>query len=177
MRNKYLRFADVLFLLSFVAGTTMTACSEQPYQPTLKATYNKPAKNWESEALPIGNGYMGAMIFGDVYVDVIQTNEHTLWSGGPGEDPSYNGGHLRTPEVNKDYLHKARVMLQQKMNDFTANRSAYIDENGKLIWECPNCGNQDQDKLFVARRTCGYIGTQFWNQGRTQEIKDRVLHL
>jgi hypothetical protein len=70
---------------------------------------------------------------GDVYVDVIQTNEHTLWSGGPGEDPSYNGGHLRTPEVNKDYLHKARVMLQQKMNDFTANRSAYIDENGKLI--------------------------------------------
>lgn len=63
MRNKYLRFADVLFLLSFVAGTTMTACSEQPYQPTLKATYNKPAKNWESEALPIGNGYMGAMIF------------------------------------------------------------------------------------------------------------------
>ena len=51
------------------------------------------------------------------------------------------------------------------------------DENGKLIWECPNCGNQDQDKLCVARRTCGYIGTQFWNQGRTQEIKDRVLHL
>lgn len=51
------------------------------------------------------------------------------------------------------------------------------DENGKLIWECPNCGNHDQNNLFVARRTCGYIGTQFWNQGRTQEIKDRVLHL
>ena len=51
------------------------------------------------------------------------------------------------------------------------------DENGKLIWECPNCGNKDQNKMFVARRTCGYIGTQFWNQGRTQEIKDRVLHL
>ena len=51
------------------------------------------------------------------------------------------------------------------------------DENGKLIWECPNCGNKDQDKMNVARRTCGYIGTQFWNQGRTQEIKDRVLHL
>ena len=51
------------------------------------------------------------------------------------------------------------------------------DECGKLVWECPNCGNRDQDKLFVARRTCGYIGTQFWNQGRTQEIKDRVLHL
>lgn len=51
------------------------------------------------------------------------------------------------------------------------------DESGKLIWECPNCGNQDQNHMFVARRTCGYIGTQFWNQGRTQEIRDRVLHL
>ena len=51
------------------------------------------------------------------------------------------------------------------------------DEAGKLVWECPNCGNRDQNKLFVARRTCGYIGTQFWNQGRTQEIKERVLHL
>ncbi len=51
------------------------------------------------------------------------------------------------------------------------------DEHGKLIWKCPNCGNTDQNKLNVARRTCGYIGTQFWNQGRTQEIKERVLHL
>ena len=51
------------------------------------------------------------------------------------------------------------------------------DEKGKLVWECPNCGNRDTDTLFVARRTCGYIGTQFWNQGRTQEIKDQVLHL
>ena len=51
------------------------------------------------------------------------------------------------------------------------------DEAVKLVWECPNCGNRDQNKLFVARRTCGYIGTQFWNQGRTQEIRDRVLHL
>jgi ribonucleoside-triphosphate reductase len=51
------------------------------------------------------------------------------------------------------------------------------DENGKLVWECPNCGNRDQAKMSVARRTCGYIGTQFWNQGRTQEIKDRVLHI
>jgi len=51
------------------------------------------------------------------------------------------------------------------------------EKTGKLVWECPNCGNRDQDKMSVARRTCGYIGTQFWNQGRTQEIKDRVLHL
>ena len=52
-----------------------------------------------------------------------------------------------------------------------------VEEDGKLIWRCPKCGNTDQDKMNVARRTCGYIGTQFWNQGRTQEIKDRVLHL
>lgn len=52
-----------------------------------------------------------------------------------------------------------------------------VEENGKLVWRCPNCGNEDQSKMNVARRTCGYIGTQFWNQGRTQEIRDRVLHL
>ena len=51
------------------------------------------------------------------------------------------------------------------------------EQDGKLVWTCPQCGNQDQNTMNVARRTCGYIGTQFWNQGRTQEIKDRVLHL
>ena len=51
------------------------------------------------------------------------------------------------------------------------------DKDGKLLWECPNCGTRDQTTMNVARRTCGYIGTQFWNQGRTQEIKERVLHL
>ena len=54
---------------------------------------------------------------------------------------------------------------------------AIVNDNGKLVWECPNCGNRDQDTMNIARRTCGYIGTQYWNQGRTEEIKDRVLHL
>ena len=61
--------------------------------------------------------------------------------------------------------------------DYDGEIKIVEDEAGKLVWECPNCGNRDQNKLFVARRTCGYIGTQFWNQGRTQEIRDRVLHL
>ena len=60
---------------------------------------------------------------------------------------------------------------------YTGEIQIITDPNGKLIWECPECGNKNQDKMNVARRTCGYIGTQFWNQGRTQEIKERVLHL
>ncbi|MBQ2472705.1 MAG: anaerobic ribonucleoside-triphosphate reductase [Lachnospira sp.] len=60
---------------------------------------------------------------------------------------------------------------------YTGQIQIITDEDGKLVWECPNCKNRDQDKMNVARRTCGYIGTQFWNQGRTQEIKERVLHL
>ena len=60
---------------------------------------------------------------------------------------------------------------------YTGEIQIVTDSDGKLVWECPNCGNRDQDKMNVARRTCGYIGTQFWNQGRTQEIKERVLHL
>ncbi|MCM1251659.1 MAG: anaerobic ribonucleoside-triphosphate reductase [Clostridium sp.] len=61
--------------------------------------------------------------------------------------------------------------------DYHGEIRIVTDDDGKLVWECPNCGNREQDKMNVARRTCGYIGTQFWNQGRTQEIKERVLHL
>ena len=61
--------------------------------------------------------------------------------------------------------------------DYTGEIAIATDENEKLVWECPNCGNRDQSKMNVARRTCGYIGTQYWNQGRTEEIKERVLHL
>ncbi|MDY5046480.1 MAG: anaerobic ribonucleoside-triphosphate reductase, partial [Treponema porcinum] len=60
---------------------------------------------------------------------------------------------------------------------YTGEIQIVADPDGKLIWECPNCKNRDQTTMNVARRTCGYIGTQYWNQGRTQEIKERVLHL
>ena len=80
----------------------------------------------------------------------------------------------KTAGIDEKYLecygrYKAKIdlsLLKENQN-----------EDGKLIWRCPKCGNEDQDKMNVARRTCGYIGTQFWNQGRTQEIKERVLHL
>ena len=60
---------------------------------------------------------------------------------------------------------------------YTGEIQIVTDKDGKLVWECPNCKNHDQATMNVARRTCGYIGTQYWNQGRTQEIKERVLHL
>lgn len=77
--------------------------------------------------------------------------------------------HIQYAEINtkSDYCHECGF----------DGEIVVVEEDGKLLWECPNCGNRDQTKMSVARRTCGYIGTQFWNQGRTQEIKDRVPHL
>ena len=77
----------------------------------------------------------------------------------------------------------ASIASSKSNSDFASTKILHgeiqivSDDDGKLVWECPNCGNRNQDKMNVARRTCGYIGTQFWNQGRTQEIKERVLHL
>ena len=115
---------------------TLLSCAEKSsrfQKPDLIAIYDAPAKVWESEALPIGNGYMGAMIYGDIRTDIIQVNENTLWSGGPGANPDYNGGHLRTAETNKQNLQDVRNDLQRRMTDFTNNKSAYIDDNGKVV--------------------------------------------
>ena len=87
-------------------------------QVGLRAVYDRPAAVWENEALPIGNGYMGAMIFGGVFKDVIQTNEKTLWSGGPGEDADYDGGHLHTPAECHEALQEFRRELQKRVNGF-----------------------------------------------------------
>lgn len=90
------------------------------------------------------------------------------------------------PAVMSILRHMYNTILYAELNTksdlceicgYTGEIKIIKDETGKLIWECPNCKNRDQNKMHVARRTCGYIGTQFWNQGRTQEIKDRVLHL
>lgn len=90
------------------------------------------------------------------------------------------------PAVMSILRHMYNTILYAELNTksdlcevcgYTGEIKIVKDETGKLIWECPNCKNRDQNKMHVARRTCGYIGTQFWNQGRTQEIKDRVLHL
>jgi hypothetical protein len=98
----------------------------------LKLQYDFPASAWESEALPLGNGFMGAMVFGDVPIDIIQVNEHSLWSGGPGKNPAYNGGHRQTAALNQANLQNARNALQTNMSDFSNTRSAYMDENGRV---------------------------------------------
>ena len=101
--------------------------------PALKLQYDFPATMWEKEALPLGNGNLGAMVFGGVTLDVIQINEHSLWSGGPGKNPNYNGGHARTPEEVKQNLQNLRTALQEKMTHFTQKNAAYIDSNGRVI--------------------------------------------
>lgn len=102
-----------------VALTAVGASASSGKQVPLKAVYDKPATNWEEEALPLGNGYMGAMVFGDVFCDVIQTNEKTLWSGGPGEDANYNGGQLHSEESTHRALRDFRSKLQENMTKFS----------------------------------------------------------
>ncbi|GHU71392.1 hypothetical protein FACS189413_13060 [Bacteroidia bacterium] len=101
--------------------------------PVLKSQYNHPATLWESEALQLGNGFIGAMVFGDVATDVIQINEHSLWSGGPGKNPAYNGGHQGTPASAHQNLQQIRNTLQEKMSAFTANHTPYVNDEGQLV--------------------------------------------
>jgi alpha-L-fucosidase 2 len=102
--------------------------------PELKLQYDFPATSWEKEALPLGNGNIGAMVFGGVATDVIQMNEHSLWSGGPGKNPDYNGGHAgRTPADAKQNLQNLRKALQEKMTQFTNHQAAHIGADGKVI--------------------------------------------
>ena len=103
-------------------------------QAPLELVYDKPASNWETEVLPLGNGFIGAMVYGGIAGDRIQINEHTLWSGGPGSDPDYDGGmNEASDEENYRSLMYVREKLQALMTDFSENSSAHFDENGKLI--------------------------------------------
>lgn len=100
----------------------------------LKAVYDAPAVNWESQAMPVGNGFIGAMIFGGTDSDRIQINEHTLWSGGPGADENYDGGMSdKTQAENFKNLQAARKGLQELANDFSENNAAYKDKSGNVV--------------------------------------------
>ena len=144
-------------LLTGIILMGMPIWAQQINQVPLRATYDRPATDWQSEALPLGNGYMGAMVYGGVSHNIIQTNEHTLWSGGPGEDPSYDGGHLRTPAENRATLQKVRSLLQQRMNDFTANKSATIVDGKVVAYDY----NRDDEEVNALLRELGGTKTHF----------------
>ena len=116
--------------------------------------------NFESQFQRISTG--GAISY--VEVPNMQHNLEAVCRGDP--------LHLRQHHVRRAE-HQERLLPGVRLR----RRDQIVEDDGKLIWECPKCHNTDQDKMNVARRTCGYIGTQFWNQGRTKEIKERVLHL
>jgi len=144
MTKTYSYLLAIVFI-SIVFTSCNNSKSIETAQPKLHLVYNEPADSWENEALPLGNGFMGSMIFGGVEVDKIQINEHTVWSGGPGKNPDYNGGHHpdRTADENRSSLQTARRLLQDKMSDFTQNKSAFIDEDGNLITDNYSSENRE----------------------------------
>lgn len=128
------RAIKVLLVLTALVFLSWASClanakvvAAEAVQPELQSWYDRPAENWESEALPLGNGFIGAMVFGGVERERIQVNEKTLWSGGPGANVNYDGGHSRTsPEQLRAHLEAARKLLQENMNLFSERHTAYI---------------------------------------------------
>ncbi|MBO5798332.1 MAG: glycoside hydrolase N-terminal domain-containing protein, partial [Clostridia bacterium] len=121
-----------------------------------------PATDWESEATPIGNGYMGGMIFGGVDSDHIEVNEKTVWSGGPGANPNYNFGISTKSADSKKAINDLRQALQDLATDFTANKKAYLDSNGNVVAQDYSYGNRAteianlQKPLYGSRAVFGF---------------------
>ena len=132
------------FLFSLAAVFCCISIQAQTVPPLI-LQYDFPAKCWENEALPLGNGNIGAMVFGDVLTDLIQVNEHSLWSGGPGKNPNFNGGHRETAAKNQQNLLRAQEALQKSVNTFSETKKAYIDESGKVVAQ----NYTDNAKIFV----------------------------
>ena len=133
-----LSVAMALTALPTVATAPVAEAKETTSTP-LQLVFDEPVAPetwWDEEPVPLGNGFMGAMVFGGVESDRLLINEHTLWSGGPGQNASYDGGsNGKTAEENHANLQKARKMLQENMTEFTENHSAYLDENGNVVAE------------------------------------------
>ena len=125
--------ASAALLMGSTAGLSAIAAEDAAEPTPLKTWYTAAATDWENEATPMGNGFIGGMVFGGVDSDRVQINEHTLWSGGPGANANYNGGHKGTAEQARAALQEIQQQLQEKMNDFSKNHAAYIDDNGQLV--------------------------------------------
>jgi len=157
-----LMVAATLAVPNLIAAPITVLAEASPAGGTvpLKTWYTKPASNWESEAIPIGNGHMGAMIFGGIEKDQILINEKTLWSGGPGADPAYNGGHKDTAEEKHAILQEVRTELQNLMTEHSKGRAPYKDETGKVIARNYNVPNSVNNKINGSSTTKGLIGTK-----------------
>lgn len=138
----------LLTSISF-SGDLKKTFAKDKEAPELQLQYDEPASDWESQALPIGNGRIGAMVFGGVGQEKIQVNEETVWSGGPGANASYKGGdnNYSTEQVH-DALLEVRKQIQESVNVFSANKAAYLDDNGKLVTD--NYVDLTKDKSFSA---------------------------
>ena len=140
-----------------IAAMMVSGAWAQSVQLPMRATYKQPAKVWQSEALPIGNGYMGAMVYGDIATDVIQTNEKTLWSGGPGEDASYNGGHLHDKATTHNALQGFRKELQRRMSAFENSK---YEQTGNVN----DAKDYDNSNLYDDSWSGDYNGKFFLNE-------------
>ena len=139
-------------------------------QQTLELVYDEPARGWETEALPMGNGFIGAMLYGGVNSDRIQINEHTLWSGGPGANPDYDGGmSSASAEENRKNLKYVRTELQVLMTDFTENHSAKMS-GGELVTE--NYPNLSSDIVNAINSLKG----EKTNYGSYQSLGEIVIN-
>ncbi|MBQ8893568.1 MAG: glycoside hydrolase N-terminal domain-containing protein [Clostridia bacterium] len=136
------RIISVLMIVCLMLGgvpmsfQSAIAAENSAGQPALQLRYDEPATDWETEGLPLGNGFLGATVYGGVEQDKILLNEHTLWSGGPGANADYDGGHNeKTAQENYENLAYARDELQKNMTEFAENSSSYIDEDGNVVSE------------------------------------------
>lgn len=124
------------FSMCFGAAPLSHSAETETPQTPLLMQYDEAGTDWEKEGLPIGNGFMGATVHGGVQEDLLLLNEKTIWSGGPGANAAYDGGHNeKTAEENYDTLAAVRQELQENMSDFSENSSAYVDENGAIVSE------------------------------------------
>jgi hypothetical protein len=161
--------AALLLSSALAAPGAVSAADGGNAEAPLKTWYTKAASSWESEALPLGNGYMGAMVFGGVDKDQILINEKTIWSGGPGANPDYNGGHAGTPEQKHAILQQARNELQAAMTAHSQGQEPYVDENGKVIARNYSVPSSINSLINGGNGNPGLIGTKS-NFGAYQEL-------